>query len=223
MQVYISRNIPKEAIDLLENQGMQLSINTENKLLSQAELIAACQGKDLLLNVGHADLNASFMQQCPQLKAIALASVGYDHVDLSAATAHGIAVSNTPGVLSAATADVAFLLMLAVSRKAFFRAQQVHAGQWKDFEFMQDLGVELQGKTLGIYGLGRIGLDFATKAKAAYHMNIIYYNRSRNMEAERLLDAKYVNFDELLTQSDVLSVHSNLSDETRYRFDKSVF
>lgn len=223
MQVYISRNIPQEAIDMLQSYGMQISINKENTKLSQAELIAACQDKDLLLNVGHADLNATFMQQCAHLKGIALASVGYDHVDLAAATAHGIAVSNTPGVLSGATADVAFLLMLAVSRKAFFRALEVRDGKWKDFEFMQDLGVELHGKTLGIYGLGRIGLDFAAKAKAAYQMEIIYYNRSKNKEAERLLDAKYVSFDELLTQSDVLSVHSNLSNETQYRFDKDVF
>lgn len=135
----------------------------------------------------------------------------------------GIPVSNTPEVLSGATADVAFLLMLAVSRKAFFRANDVREGKWNDFEFMQDLGIELNGKTLGIYGLGRIGLDLAIKAKAAYNMNIIYHNRSRNEVAENQVDAHYVSFEDLLAQSDVISLHTNLSPATQFKFDKEAF
>lgn len=223
MNIYISRNIPEAAIAVLKEQGLQVTINSENKKLTQEELIEACQQVDLFLNVGHADLNRHFLEACNHLKGIALASVGYDHVDLEAATELGIPVSNTPGVLSGATADVAFLLMIAVSRKAFYRAQEVREGKWKDFEFMQDLGIELNGKTLGIYGLGRIGFDLAKKAKAAYNMNIIYHNRSRNVEAEQSLGAKYVNFDDLLTQSDVISLHTNLSLETQYRFNKDSF
>jgi len=223
MKVYISRNIPQAGIDLLIDNGIEVRINSANKKLTQEELIEACQQVDFLLNVGHADLNDYFFQHCKHLKGVALASVGYDHVDISAAHKWEIPVSNTPDVLSAATADVAFLLMLAVSRKAFYRAKEVFDGKWKDFEFTQDLGIELEGKTLGIYGLGRIGLELAKKAKAAYNMQIIYHNRSRNVEAEKLLDARYVNFDALLQQSDVLSVHANLSPETQYRFDKDAF
>ena len=223
MKVFISRNIPTEAINLLKEQGLSVKINQESLLLSKQELIEACQDVDLLLNVGHADLDADFLQSCPNLKGIALASVGFDHIDLQAASKLHIAVSNTPDVLSEATADTAFLLMLAVSRKAFHRANQVRLGEWKDFEFMQDLGIELYGKTLGIYGMGRIGIALARKAQAAYNMKIIYHNRSRNTEAERLVDADYVNFDELLTQSDVLSVHSFLSPETTYRFNADAF
>lgn len=223
MKVYISRNIPTEAINLLKEQGLSVTVNENSTLLSKNELIDACQGIDLLLNVGHADLDAAFLEACPSLKGIALASVGYDHIDLTAASKHNIAVSNTPDVLSEATADTAFLLMLAVSRKAFHRANQVRLGQWKDFEFMQDLGIELYGKTLGIYGLGRIGIALARKAQAAYNMNIIYHNRSRNLEAEKLLQARYVSFDDLLTQSDVISAHSFLSPETTYRFNADAF
>lgn len=223
MKVFISRNIPKPGIDVLIKNGLEVIINTDDKKLTQEELIQACQEVDLLLNVGHADLNSHFLQSCKHLKGIALASVGYDHVDISTATALGIPVSNTPDVLSGATADVAFLLMLAVSRKAFFRANDIREGKWNDFEFMQDLGIEINGKTLGIYGLGRIGLELAVKAKAAYNMNIIYHNRSRNLEAEKKIDAQYVSFDDLLTQSDVLSLHTNLSPETQYRFDKDTF
>lgn len=223
MRVFISRNIPSEAINLLKEQGLSVKTNENNSLLSKNELIEACQGVDLLLNVGHADLDAAFLAACPHLKGIALASVGYDHIDLAAASKHNVAVSNTPDVLSEATADTAFLLMLAVSRKAFHRANQVRLGEWKDFEFMQDLGIELYGKTLGIYGLGRIGIALARKAQAAYNMNIIYHNRSRNLEAEKLLEARYVNFDDLLTQSDVISAHSFLSPETTYRFNADAF
>lgn len=223
MKVFISRNIPEAGIDVLKEHGFDITFNSNNKKLTQQELIDACQKVDFLLNVGHADLNEYFLTSCRHLKGIALASVGYDHVDLQTATQLGIPISNTPDVLSGSTADIAFLLMLAVSRKAFYRAIEVREGQWKDFEFTADLGIELNGKTLGIFGLGRIGLDLAKKAKAAYNMNIIYYNRSKNLEAERLLEAKYVSFDELLTSSDVISLHSNLSTETQYKFDKTVF
>lgn len=223
MKVYISRDIPQAGYDLLEENGFELLVNRENHKHTAEELIEACQEVDFLLNAGLTPLDTHFIESCSHLKGIALASVGYDYVDIEAATKHKIPVSNTPDVLSGATADVAFLLMLAVSRKAFHRSREIAKGNWKDFEFMQDVGIELNGKTLGIYGLGRIGFELARKAKAAYDMDIIYYNRSRNATAERSLGARYVNFDELLTQSDVLSVHTNLSPETQYRFNKGVF
>lgn len=223
MKVYISKKIPEPGIENLRKAGFEISINDKGSSLSKEELTAACQEVDFLMNIGQAKLDASFFKQCSHLKGIALASVGYDHVDLAAANAAGIPISNTPHVLDEATADVAFLLMLSVSRLAFFRANQVIRGEWKDFEFTKDLGTTLQGKTLGIFGLGRIGLALARKAQAAYSMKIIYHNRHRNTEAERLVDATYVNFDDLLTQSDVISVHSNLSPETEHRFNVETF
>ncbi|MBE8712342.1 2-hydroxyacid dehydrogenase [Sphingobacterium hungaricum] len=223
MNVFISKNIPSQAVELLKNNGFEIDINSDDKNLSQEELIAACKQHDFLLNIGHANLDSHFFSSCPNLKGIALASVGYDHVDINAATRAGVAVSNTPDVLSEATADIAFLLLLAVSRKAFGRAREIPAGEWKDFSFLHELGIDLSGKTLGIYGLGRIGYELARKAKAAFNMNIIYYNRSKNPKAEKDLDAKYVNFDDLLTKSDAISVHTNLSPETEFRFNKDVF
>ncbi|HMR18540.1 MAG TPA: D-glycerate dehydrogenase [Sphingobacterium sp.] len=223
MKVYISRNIPEEGCDLLRENGFEVIVNREDYKHTPAELIAACRDVDFLLNAGLTPLDSHFIDSCSHLKGIALASVGYDYVDLEAATRHKIPVSHTPDVLSGATADVAFLLMLAVSRKAFHRSRDIAKGNWKTFEFMQDLGQELNGKTLGIYGLGRIGFELARKAKGAYDMDVIYYNRSRNETAERLLGARYVSFDTLLTESDVLSAHTNLSPETQYKFDKEVF
>ncbi|GHE23206.1 2-hydroxyacid dehydrogenase [Sphingobacterium griseoflavum] len=223
MKLFISKDIPLPAIDLLTESGFDISINESGSRLSPQQLIMACKHADYLLNVGQGQLDADFFEACAHLKGIALTSVGYDHVDLNAATAASIPISNTPDVLSDATADIAFLLMLAVSRKAFFRAMQVRDGAWTDFEFTKHLGVELQGKTLGIFGLGRIGLSLARKAKAAYGMKIIYHNRHRNPQAEEAVEATYVNFDDLLRHSDVLSVHTNLTAETAHRFNKDSF
>ncbi|RYY60478.1 MAG: D-glycerate dehydrogenase [Chitinophagaceae bacterium] len=134
-----------------------------------------------------------------------------------------VPVSNTPAVLSAATADTAFLLMLAVSRKAFFLHKQIAAGNWGFYDPTANLGVELSGKTLGVFGLGKIGLEMAKRCQGAYGMKIIYHNRSVNAEAEQVLGASYVSFEELLRQSDVLSVHASLTPQTKGLFDKKVF
>ncbi len=223
MNVLITRKIPQKGIDILEIAGCKLTIYSENKPLPKDELIKLCINQDALLSVGQNRLDTSFFEKCKHLKAISLMSVGYDNVDISAATTHGIPISNTPDVLSRATSDIAFLLMLAVSRDAFNMHKKIEKDNWGFFEPTANLGIELYGKTLGIFGLGRIGLEFAQKAKAAYQMDIIYHNRTRNIEAEKQLNAKYVPFDQMLTQSDVISVHANLSSETKEVFNSNAF
>ena len=222
-KVLITRKIPQRGIQILEEAGYDLTVYTEKRQLPQKELIELCKKHDALLSAGSNKLNAHFFEECCHLQAIALMSVGYDNVDIEAANSCKIPVSNTPDVLSNATSDVAFLLMLAVSRNAFQMHKKIERGGWSFFEPTANLGVELKGKTLGVFGLGRIGVELAKKAKAAYEMNIIYHNRNRNTEAEELLNAKYVSFDQLLTESDVLSVHANLTGETKNIFNKSAF
>lgn len=207
----------------LRAEGLEVQQTEYGKVWTRETFIEACRGVDFVLYVGGPALDEVFFEACRHLKGISLTSVGYDHVNLDAATRFGIPVSNTPDVLSGATADVAFLLMLAVSRKALFRAGQIPKGEWKQIEFTAHLGVELYGKTLGIFGLGRIGVNLAQKAKAAYAMDIIYHNRNRNREAERALGAVYVDFDTLLERSDVLSVHTNLTAETAGKFNAEAF
>ncbi|MBE8722527.1 2-hydroxyacid dehydrogenase [Sphingobacterium pedocola] len=223
MKVFIARNIPEKAIEHLKEKGLEVSINRTSKHLTREQLISQCRDKDFLILVGNAKLDSYFFEQCAHLKGIALTAVGFDHIDLDAATKAGIPVSNTAGSLRKTTADIAFLLMIAVSRKAFFQAKEVREKQKKSFDFMEDLGIEIENKTLGIYGLGDIGLEFAKMAKAAYGMKIIYHNRTINKEAENLVGAKYVSFDNLLTRSDVISAHVNLSPETKYKFNKDAF
>lgn len=222
MKVFITRVIPEEGRKLLEEAGIEIQQWKEKRALTQEELIANCLESDALLSVG-TRLDADFLQACSHLKVIALHSVGFDHVDVDIATSLNIPIGNTPGVLSAATADTAFLLMLATSRKAFYLHKSIEKGQWGFFDPTANLGVELRGKTLGVFGLGKIGLEMARCCKAAFGMKIIYHNRTRNEAAEQALNAKWLSFEELLQQSDVLTVHTALTPETEGKFDWAAF
>lgn len=222
MKVFINKRIPEIGIKMLEDAGLEIII-PENDHLSQEEWLKYCQNADAILNVGHNKYDKDFFEQCPNVKAIALYSVGFDSVDIEQANKRNIPVGNTPDVLSRATSDIAFLLMQSVARRTSYNFQKVKAGEWGDFDPLHALGQELYGKTLGVFGLGRIGFEMAEKCRKAFDMNIIYHNRSHNEEAEKGLNAKYVSFEELVTQSDVLSIHASFTDEHAELFNQSVF
>lgn len=223
MTVFIDRIIPKIGLDLLDEAGITYEQHTEQRELSLPELIDRCKHHDALLSAGWGPINGEFIEACKHLKVISLHSVGYDRVDIKSATRWEIPVGNTPDVLSEATADTAFLLMLAVSRKALYLHKKIIKGEWGFSQPVDDLGFSLQGKTLGIFGLGNIGYVLAQKAKAAFNMPVIYHNRGHNEEAEKNIGAKRVSFDELVQQSDVLVAFSSLSPETKNKFNKEVF
>jgi lactate dehydrogenase-like 2-hydroxyacid dehydrogenase len=222
MKVFINKRIPEIGINMLENEGMEVVI-PDNDRLSHEEWLSYCKNADAILNVGNHSFDKDFFDQCPNVKAIALYSVGFDHVDIKEANLRKIPIGNTPDVLSNATSDVAFLLMQSVARRASYNFQKVKEGNWGDFDPLHALGQELYGKTMGIFGLGRIGFEMAKKSLKAFDMNIIYHNRNHNEEAEKELNAKYVSFDELVEQSDVLSIHANFVPEQKDLFDRSVF
>ncbi len=223
MKIFLTRPIPAAGVHTLEQAGLEVATNNRAGSLSYNELLETSRQFDALLVVGKSRIDRQFLLENRQLKVVSLFSVGYDNVDIAAATELGIPVGNTPGILSGATADIAFLLLLAVSRKAFHNYKKILDGEWKEFEPLADLGTELTGKTLGIYGLGSIGFEMAKKCRAAYGMKVIYHNRNHNEKAEQELDARYVSFDELLRDSDVISVHVNLTPETRGVFSKAAF
>lgn len=223
MKVFITRIIPKVGLDLLSAAGIEIEQWTEHRDLTPQELIAHCRSANALLSAGANRIDREFLRAAAHLKVISLHSAGYDRIDLEAATEMGIPIGNTPGVLSDATADIAFLLILAASRKAFYMHKSILRGEWGFFEPTANLGIEIREKTLGIYGLGKIGFELAKRCVAAFEMQVIYHNRRRNDEAEKALGARWVPFDELLRQSDVLSVNTGLTDETKGKFDKSVF
>jgi len=223
MKVFISGNIAPIGLKQLEKHNIEITQWKEGRQITADELIQACQDQNGLISVGPNKLDADFLNACKHLKVIALHSVGFDQVDIKQAKKLNIAIGNTPGVLSGATADTAFLLMLSVSRKAFYLHKKILKGEWKNYEPTPELGIELNGKTLGIFGMGKIGLEMAKKCIGAYQMPVIYHNRSQNHEAEKAIGAKYVSFEELLAQSDVLSIHTALTDETKDKFNLDVF
>ena len=223
MTVFITRIIPEIGVQMLEAAGITVLQWKEKRDITPQELIDHCKKADALLSAGPNRMDSNFLHACKHLKVISLHAVGHDNVDIGTATQLKIPIGNTPFVLSNATADTAFLLMLAVSRKAFYLHKKIINNAWNFFEPTKDLGIELQGKTLGIFGLGDIGFQMAKRCAAAYDMKIIYHNRHRNEAAEKQLPATLVSFDELLAQSDVLSVHTSLTPQTRGRFNSEIF
>lgn len=223
MKIFATRELPVDIKKLLTIAGYDVAEWSARRDLTPTELVDHVKDCDALFSIGNNQIDRQFLQACSHLRVIALCSVGYDKVDVSEATRLGIPIGNTPGILSKATADTAFLLMQNVARKAFHMHKEILRGHWGFFDPMGDLGIELQGKTLGIYGLGRIGFEMAKSCRRAFDMAVIYHNRGRNPEAETELGARKVTFDELLHASDVLSVHANLSAETQGIFNRDTF
>jgi glyoxylate reductase len=222
-KVLITRIIPGKAHEMLTKAGFEVSVWEGSGPMTQPQLIERAKQVNAIISLGADKLDKHFFSQCSHLDVIAQFAVGYDNIDVAEATQKNIPVSNTPDVLSDATADVALGLMIAVSRKMFYLHKTIERGEWKQFEPLKNLGVELSGKTLGIFGMGRIGMVMAQRCRGAFNMNLLYHNRTRNAEAEKVFGARYVSFDELLQESDVLSVHSMLSDETKGIFNKAAF
>jgi len=223
MKVFITRIISQSGIQILREAGIEFVQWTDKRDLLQDELIKICKDYDALISVGQDNIDKVFLNASKHLKVIAQMAGGYDNIDIPEATKLRIPVGNTPGVLSSATADTAFLLMLAVSRKAFYMHKQIIKGEWGFYEPTNNLGIELHGKTLGVYGLGKIGFELAARCRNAFNMDIIYCNRNPNLLAEQELQAVKVSFEDLLAKSDVLSVHTALTAETKGKFDIHAF
>lgn len=225
MKVFLTKPIGDRGMDILQKGNADITVWKQKKALTQDELIKKLQSFDAFICIGKYQLDEDFFSRCSHLKAISLLSVGYDNVDVKAALKYKIPVGHTPGVLSVATADVAFLLMQMVARKAIYNYRSiVEKDNIKiDRDPMSNLGQDLEGKTLGVFGLGRIGFEMAKKCQQAFGMKVIYHNRSKNEEAEKELGAKKVSFDKLLKTSDVITIHSALTPETKNMFGKSVF
>jgi glyoxylate reductase len=184
------------------------------------ERTAPCEGLVCLLTD---KVDAELIDACPRLRVISNFAVGFNNIDVAAATRRGIRVGNTPGVLTDATADFAFALLLAAARRVVEGHSYTVAGRWKTWEPMGHLGQTLVGRTLGIVGMGRIGSALAARCRGAFGMRVLYNDLHRNHDAEAELAAERVDLDVLLRDSDFVSVHANLSDATRGMFDAAAF
>src|SRR5262245_55498753 len=213
--IFITRGIPSIGIDLLKKEGFHVSIWPHDRPIPPNELISEAKKADAVISLYTDKLDSNLLKECSHLDIISQFAVGYDNIDIAEASRLGIVLGYTPGAMSDATADIAFGLMIAVSRKFFFMYKTILKSEWSHFRPKAHLGFELKNKTLGIFGLGKIGMEMAKRCKGAYNMKIIYTNRGSNEEAEKLLKAKKVSFEELLQESDVLSVHCSLNAETK--------
>jgi glyoxylate reductase len=223
IKVFITRDIPSIGIDLLKKEGFIVSVWPHDRPIPADELIKEGKKADALLCISTDKIDANFLNECKHLAIVSQFAAGYDNIHVTEATRLGIPLGYAPGAMRDATADIAFGLMIAVSRKFFYMHKKIRKGEWTHFRPKANLGIELKNKTLGIFGLGRIGLEMAKRCKGAYNTNILYTNRKSNEEAETLLQARKVSFEELLRQSDVLSVHCSLNEETRGIFNKAAF
>ena len=221
--ILISRDFPEKGINMLKESGFGVTEWSHDRPMTPEELIENCQGQQALFCASSDKLNEKFLRSCAHLEIISQFSAGYDNIDVVVANELKIPIGNAPGTMKNAAADVAFGLMINVSRKMFYMHKQIERGKWGYFKPQANLGQELNGKTLGVFGLGQIGFEMAKKCKGAYDMEIVYCNRSSNQRAEKELGAKKVDFDELLEKSDVLSVHCSLNPDTKGLFDESAF
>jgi glyoxylate reductase len=222
-RILVTRTFPPIAVRLLREAGHDVTEWTSDELMTPGELVQSSKEHNAILCTLTDKIDKSFLEQCRHLQIISQFGVGYDNIDIAEATRLGIPVGNTPGVLTDATADLAFTLMLACARKVLHVHKSILKGEWKYFQPNKDLGLELKGRTLGVFGMGRIGIEMALRCKGAYGMKVIYHNRKRNPESEKVTGAQWVSFDNLLTGCDILSVHSILSEDTRGIFNKAAF
>ena len=185
------------------------------------EKVAGCEG---ILSLLTERIDAELMDAAgPQLKVISNFAVGFNNIDVEEATRRGIRVGNTPGVLTEATADMAFALLISASRRIVEAQEYIRQGNWKTWEPLGHIGQDLAGKTLGIVGMGRIGHALARRCHGGWDMRILYVDKFRNEAAEQDFDAQRVEWSTLLAESDFVSVHVDLNSETEDMFDRDAF
>jgi len=182
------------------------------------EKAADCDGLVSLLTDR---IDPALLDAAPRLKVVSNYAVGFNNVDVPAATARGVVVGNTPGVLTDATADMAFCLLIAAARRLMEGHDYSRSGAWKTWEPLGHLGQDLVGRTLGVIGMGRIGYALAKRCRAGWDMQVLYHDHYRNENAETELGARQVDLDVLLRESDFVSVHTDLNDKTRGLFMRS--
>ena len=221
--VFVTRPLPAPGIDLLVELGFEVRANDEDRPLHRAELIAGIEQADALLSMLSDRVDAEVLDAAPSLRVVSNYAVGFDNIDVAAARQRGVEVTTTPGVLTDATADLAWALLLAAARNLGAGERLVRAGEWTGWAPTQLLGEPLRHQTLGIVGMGAIGQAVARRAQG-FGMNVVYFNRNQvSPEIETSLGAEFVSLDDLLRRSDFISLHAPLNDQSRHMFDARAF
>lgn len=222
-RVFLTRTLHNFALNELKKK-YQIEIHSGEIPIPKTKLLKKIQNVEGLICFPYDKIDKEMIDAAKNLKVISTFSVGYDHIDTQYALKKKIRVGYTPEVLTDATADLAFSLILDILRRVSEGDRTIREGKWRQIYGAYDyVGIDLQGKTLGILGLGRIGSTLAKRAKA-FDMKIIYHNRkSISKNKEKALRAKYVTLDKLITQSDIISIHVPHTKETDQLFDMKVF
>ncbi len=221
-KVFVTRVIPQQGIDLLK-ESCDVTVNEDDRVLSREELI--CQVKDCqgLLCLLTDQIDSEVFDANPNLKVVANYAVGYNNIDIKEATKRSILVTNTPGVLTDTTADLAWALLMAVTRRVVEADEYTRAGKFKGWGPMLFLGGDVYGKSLGIIGLGRIGQAMAKRARG-FDMNVYYFDENRKSEDEEYsLGVSYSPLEELLEKCDFISLHVPLLPSTHHLMGEEEF
>jgi len=224
-KIFVTRPIPDCGIKLLQDKGYEVVVNEEAKdrAATKEEILVGVRGIDGLLAVLTEKIDAEIMDAAGEtLKIIANYAVGFDNIDVEAAKARNILVTNTPGVLTNTVAEHTFALMISVARRIAEADRFSRAGMYKAWGPELLLGTDLSGKVLGIVGLGRIGSRVAYHGTKGFDMKVLYYDPNRNEDFEKEFGARYVaNVEELLPLCDFVSIHVPLLDSTKHLFNEA--
>ncbi len=214
-KVLVSRRIPQKAVEMLA-ELFDLDVNNEDRVLSPEELrrrLAGCQGLVCLLQD---KINEELLAALPGLKIVSNVAVGFDNVDLAAATRHGVMITNTPEVLTDTTADFAFALLMAAARHVAAADRFVREGKFKEWKIDLFLGQDPHHATLGIFGMGRIGRALVRRARG-FDMRVLYHDEVRQAPAaEREMELEFASKETVLRESDFISLHVPLMPSTRH-------
>ena len=220
--VYVTRRIPESGIQMLHQAGYNVDIFAEDRVMSKQEIIGAVKGKDAVLCLLTDPIDEEVLRAADSAKIFANYAVGYNNIDIKTAARLGIQISNTPGVLTEATADLTWALLCAAARRIPESDRFTRQGNFKGWAPLLLLGGDIYGQTLGIIGAGRIGCAVSRRA-AGFQMRILYAARRSNPDLEEQTGAQWTGLDALLEQSDFVSIHTPLTPETRHLISEKQF
>lgn len=220
-KIFVTRRIPEAGVEKLKER-FDVEVSPFDRNLTRDEILRMTAGAQGMVSMATDAIDRDLIDGLADIRIIANYAVGFNNIEIDYARERGVVVTNTPGVLTEATADVAMALILCVARRIVEGDKLVRRGEFKGFYPTFFLGVELENKVLGIYGLGRIGKAVAKRA-VSFGLRIIYHDVEPLEEGSLDFPAQHVSFDDLLRKSDFLSIHALLNEETRHRFTQKEF
>lgn len=223
VKIYVTRRIPEAGLKMLKEKFEDIEVNPEDRVLEKSELLEKVKGRDAVLCLLTDKIDDEVFEAAgDQCKIFSNYAVGYNNLDLDAATKRNIMVTNTPGVLTEATADLAIALLICVARRLVEADKFMRAGKYKGWAPMLFLGKEIEGKTLGIIGAGRIGSNIGRKMSKCFDMSILYSDRTKKEDFEKDTGARQVDLETLCRESDFISLNLSYTPETHHMIDEKM-